>query len=453
MENTIIDFCEENDIEFISTEIVDKHRKVTFIATECGHEKTVLWINLKKLSGVKTCSLCYEHAELTYDKLIELFESNNCKVLTSREEFENFNAQKDKILYIGQCGHEILINLHHFKSDGQGRKCKPCLNLESRENSINIRKNDKMYCQRIEAEGNEIFTNILKDSFIIKRTFEGCIVDIYIKPNNIEDDLWLPIQMKATAGKASQNRYMFMTDSSNYSDLVLCCISNEDHRFWIFDNFEHPNVNIGISKANEKSKSKYDIFEVNKNNLIEKFKELYKSQKLITKKEAMTPSNKSACKEIEYRLIREEKIDYLSFEYPEIQCQNYDFIINNLKVQEKVLFSDDGQKGLTANLAKTLGKKINKTFKKGPYEQDDNDFYWYHVQDSSKFYILPQQVLIDDGYIKSEKFPGKTKMLLYPMCSLEEAIKLKYKTAEYNKYLFSYDNIENINKIKNLFKI
>lgn len=421
MEDTIIEFCEDNNIKFISTEIVNGNRKVIFIATVCGHIKTALWNNFKNLSGVKNCNLCGKYAKLTYDKLIELFESNNCKVLTTREEFENFNTTKDKIKYIAQCEHEISIILHHFKGDGQGRKCKPCLNLESRENNINNRKNDKMYCQRVEAEGNEIFTNILKDSFIVKRTFEGCIVDLYFKPNNIEDDLWLPIQMKATADKDSQNRYMFNNNRSDYSDLVLCCVSNEDQRFWVFDNFNIPTVRVGISKANEKSKSKYDIFEVMKENLVAKFKELYKTQKLITKKKALTPSNKSACKEIEYRIIREEKIDYLSFEYPDVQCQNYDFIINDFKVQEKLLVFENKNKGLTANLSKTLGKNINKSSKKGPYEENDNDFYWFHVQDSPKFYILPQRVLIDDGYIKSDKFPGKTRMLLYPMFTLEEA--------------------------------
>ncbi len=108
-------------------------------------------------------------------------------------------------------------------------------------------------------------------------------------------------------------------------------------------------------------------------------------------------------------------------------------------------------RGLTANLAKTIGKQINKILKKGPYEENDNDFYWFHVQNSPKFYILPQRILIDNGYIKSDKFLGKTKMLLYPMCSLEEARELKYNTCEYNKYLFSYDNSDDIDRIKNLF--
>lgn len=452
MENTIIEFCKDNNIEYISSEIVDGFWKVTFITIECGHKKTVFWSNLKKCQGIRTCKLCYEHAPITYDKLVELFKNNNCKVLTTREEFENLNTQKDKIKYTGQCGHEMMIILNHFKNDEQGRKCKSCLNLESRENSINIRKDDKMYCQRIEAKGNKIFTELLTDIFIVERTYEGCLSDICIKPKDIEDDLWLPIQMKATAGKASQNRYMFNHIYSDYSDLILCCVSIEDQRFWIFDNSNIPTVNIGISKANENSKSKYDKFEVKKENLVTTFQELYKSQKLITKKDAMSPFYNSASKELEYRLIREEKMKYLDFEYPEIQCQNYDFIINGFKVQEKVLFSDNGQKGLTANLVKTLGKNINKICKKGPYEENDNNFYWFHVQNSPKFYILPQQVLIDDGYIKSDKFPGKTRMLLYPMHSIEEARKLKYNTCEYNKYLFSYDNIEDIDRIKDLFK-
>ena len=71
-------------------------------------------------------------------------------------------------------------------------------------------------------------------------------------------------------------------------------------------------------------------------------------------------------------------------------------------------------------------------------------------QNTLKFYIIPQQVLIDDGYIKSDKFQGKTRMLLY---TLEEVQKLKYNTCEYNRYLFSYDNEKDIQQIKELFKI
>jgi hypothetical protein len=56
-EDDIKEFCEENNIKFISSEIVNKFRKITFIATECSHQKTAFWTNVKKLSGVKTCNL------------------------------------------------------------------------------------------------------------------------------------------------------------------------------------------------------------------------------------------------------------------------------------------------------------------------------------------------------------------------------------------------------------
>jgi len=447
MENTIIDFCKTNNIEFISTEIVNDNRKVTFIATECGHERTALWSRLKKLAYVELCLSCYNNGKITYIDLIKVFENNNCKVLTTEEEFKNINTLKDKINYIAQCGHQHLIILNAFKNCEQGKKCTNCTLEDRRQTNINNCENDKMIACKIESEGNQIFKNILKDLFIVERTFEGCIVDIYIKPININEDLWLPVQMKSTARKGSQNRYMFNNSSNDYSNLVLCCMSNEDQRFWIFDNDNHPNVNIGISKINEKSKSKYDKFEVTSNNLVEKFSELYKSQKLISKKEALTPFYDSACKEVKYRLIREEKIDYLNFEYPEIQLQNYDFTINKKKVQEKILTILKKGRGLKASLCKCLGR-----YDKCPYEKNDNEFYWFHIQDSQQFYIIPQEVLINNGYIKSDKFNGRKEITLFPMCTVEDATKLKYLSAECNNYLFSYDNIKDIDTIKKLFK-
>ena len=408
-----------------------------------------MWQNLKKFSGTSTCSSCYKLAPITYIKLIELFKNNNCKVLSTQEDFEENYSKKYKVIYVAQCGHENQICVNHFKNDGQGRKCKSCINQESSLNSINKCKDDKFYCQNVEAEGIKIIVDILKESFIIKRTFESCIADLCIKPINNDDDLWLPIQAKSTLGKASQNRYMFNTFYSDYSNLIVCCISINDKLCWIFDNSNIPKTDVGISKANKNSKSKYDKFEVKIENLVDKYSELYNSEKLISLKEAMTPQNSSVRKEIEYRLIREEKMPYIDFIYPDIQCQNFDFIINNFKVQEKVLVYDQKNLGLTANLSKTIGKNINK----GPYEKNDNDFYWFHYQNTLKFYIIPQQVLIDDGYVKSDKFKGKTKMLLYPNFTLEEAQKLKYNTCEYNRYLFSYDNENDIQKIKELFKI
>lgn len=438
-------FCKTNGIQYKSIDVTGKVPKITFISTECGHVKTSFWTNVRKLQGVKLCSTCNRYAKLPYDTLVNLFDINNCTVLTSKDEYKNIDTRKDKIKYVSQCGHLCSIVLSHFKNDGQGRQCKLCTYRQISEKSFQKHAKDNMYCQRIEAQGIDILTDILKESFTIKRTYEGCLADVYIKPSKTSEDLWLPIQIKATVCKDSKNRYMFGTKYSDYSELVVCCICINGRRFWVFDNKQQPAVNIGISKTNARSKSKYDKYEVSENSLIEKMNDLYQSQKLMYEEIVLTPSSKSVCKEIKYRKIREDNMPYLAFEYPNIQCQVYDFIINGFKVQEKVLIVDNKRKGLTANLKKTIRKG-----KKGPYERNDNDFYWFHVQDSSKFYIIPQQSLIDNGYIRSSTSTGNTKILLYPQCTLQEAISFGYKTSEYNNFLYSYDDVE---KVKNIFKI
>ena len=40
-----------------------------------------------------------------------------------------------------------------------------------------------------------------RNSFKLKRTFDGCKADVAIKPKNISEDKWLGIQMKSTLNK------------------------------------------------------------------------------------------------------------------------------------------------------------------------------------------------------------------------------------------------------------
>src|SRR6476660_2985671 len=121
MEATIIEFCDQNDIKYISSELVGKLRNVTFITTECGHQKTALWTNIKNFRGTKKCSECDERV-MTYEKLVKLFKDNDCILITSKEEYEKIQTDKDKIHYVAQCGHDKHIILSHFKNDRQGRK-------------------------------------------------------------------------------------------------------------------------------------------------------------------------------------------------------------------------------------------------------------------------------------------------------------------------------------------
>ena len=440
-------FCQQNDIVLVSRECRTSETKFMIKSKICGHDKEILWVNLKKFSGIDYCLNCNPLAKLTYEKIVKVFEDKGCKLITTKEDFINNKMYIDSVFeYTTTCGHTSSIRLSHFKNDGQGLLCQDCNKVTAREKAIEKTKDDNMLCQKVELDGYNILKKTIEDSFVVERTYEGCLADVAIKPNDSESDLYLPVQLKATSGKGSQNRYIF-TLNNDYKDLVLCCISNNDKRIWIFDFDNIPKTStVGISKATEKSKSKYDTFEVDEESVINKLLDLYKQypNKLQTKNAVMTPLADTARKELKYRFLREEKLINFDFKYPEIQCSVTDFTINDFKVQEKVLITSKSD-SMTAHLSKAAGK--NKA--RSPYEENDNDFYWYHIPNTTTFYIIPQDVLIKDGYIKSETDNGKTKMLLYPKFSREEAKAKGYNTAEYNQYIYDYER--DVEKIKSVF--
>lgn len=126
-------------------------------------------------------------------------------------------------------------------------------------------------------------------------------------------------------------------------------------------------------------------------------------------------------------------------------------MIKGFKIQEKVLIINQNEniKAMTAHLNKHGGKKKARS----PYEYNDNNFYYYHIPDKKRFYLIPQDVLLQDGRLKSKNTKGNTKMLLYPTLTYEEAKDKKYLTAEYNKFIYEYDNPEHMEKVKTILEI
>ena len=445
----ITQFCTENDITYVRHEKIGEYWSVTIIA-KCGHEKQILWVNLKLLSGVNECSTCCSRAPLTYDKCVSIFEEEGCHLKTTKEEFEKtVRSTMSYFEYYARCGHLIsTTRFSHFK-EGQGRKCKECTATDTSTKYIARTTNDKMRCQQIELEGYEVFVKTTENKFEIMRSGEGCLADIIIRPTNSKDDLWLPIQLKATREKDSHSRYMF-TLNNDYSDIVVCCIAISEERFWLLDDEDIPKIScIGISKKNTTTVSKYDKFECPKSDVSTKLMEMFERVKLLDKKTALTPISDSCRKELKYRLLREERMPFINFEYPTIQTSVYDFTVNGIKVQEKVLIVDPKYQSLTANFSKAGGKGKQKI----PYEEGDNDFYWFHYQDTLMFYMIPEHVLIENGRIRTETQKGAIKMLVYPQCTVEEARDKKYKTCELNNYLYSYDSPEDMAKIRTIFGI
>jgi hypothetical protein len=113
-----------------------------------------------------------------------------------------------------------------------------------------------------------------------------------------------------------------------------------------------------------------------------------------------------------------------------MEGQVFDFKIGDLKIQEKVGgLSTDRSNTYIFQLCKHNGL-INKKHNQVQYSKGDNDFYWLNCADKKHFYIISEKLLIEHGYIDSDK---KTYM-----------IKLNFLSTDswYNDYKFDYDNVD-----------
>jgi len=113
----------------------------------------------------------------------------------------------------------------------------------------------------------------------------------------------------------------------------------------------------------------------------------------------------------------------------------YDFKLNGFKVQEKV--AGTNEPGFQVNLRKSNGSK-----QKQAYDKGDNDFYWIHLPDKERFYVIPEDVLIINGFISHNDKKGKMSLYINP----------SNKNQWTYEYLYSYEKLD-IEKLKLFFKI
>ena len=73
------------------------------------------------------------------------------------------------------------------------------------------------------------------------------------------------------------------------------------------------------------------------------------------------------------------------------------------------------------------GKKIRQT-----YEIGDNDFYWLNCKNTSNFYVIPESILVEKGYLGN--YEKKIKSL-----TISKTNKITFWTKD---YLFNYDNLD-----------
>jgi hypothetical protein len=420
------DFFEQKGCTMQTTVYVNQLNKLHYIAT-CGHSNDVSLKMFLRGNGIKckSCALDF----LTYEKTYECFESKNCKLLYTKEEFESYyknNSQKFK--YIASCGHENIVSWKNFYSLNQGIFCPPCVNknISTKLKELYSGTNSNGALLQ-EYSGIKYFTTLIQPVYNIKKTFDGCKADIAIKPNSCEIDKWLGIQVKTTNKKTEREQYYFRLNNGNYENCLILCICEEDSKIWLipYQDVEGQKT-IGIAK-----KSKYNKYEVKEGHLFELLELFYNTTPLFDFNTINTPKSESQQQEQEFRKLRETKIDFINFINHDMEGLVYDFKIGNKKVQEKVgSYCKKNNPNMFIFSLNKYDCRINGKSQKKCYEEGDNDFYWLNCKNNT-FYVIPEYELIKQGFVG--KNAKKQKIYVSPT---------NENTSWCNLYLFDYNNID-----------
>ena len=370
-----------------------------------------------------------------YENVVNKFNENNCKLLNTKEDYIKIvklsQNGKYKLNYIASCGHEHIVLYYVFKSRGTGIMCPSCKHKEIGINKkIQIQNNEISLIHNIKQEHAFImkFCDLINNDFEIIKAFDGCNVDLIFRPKNIIEDKWVGIQVKTIVIRHSS--YSFHINNL-YKDCLLLFYCCEDEIMWLIPEniiVNQKMVSIGYYK------SKYNIYKVNKNDINDRLNEYYYNTSKFSFEKLDTPSNIYQQREKEFRIFREEKINFITFHYDNMEGTVYDFKIGNLKIQEKVTKMNDDYKCIF-QLCKNNGTKNGK-HNQIQYDNGDNDFYWLNCDNKKTFFVIPEKILIDNGLIgnnldkKSIFLKFTVKSPLHKSCSWLQP------------YMFNYDDID-----------
>lgn len=328
----------------------------------------------------------------TYKDVVSKFAEAGCELYTTEEEFKSWPKTSHGICkFKASCGHDNTVTLTNFLCKGSGKICKSCMAQRVRE--IGRSQKDPHLC---EYESFCIISKFIQDKFEVKKTNEGCMADMIIKPKNVDADEWLMIQLKSTQC-VCHDLYTFKMNNNSYPDCVILCICIQDNRMWVFDNHQisvKNNLNIGLT-----DKSKYSSFEESNSTINHCLLAKYRKYKKVSCDEANVPKSKFQQQEQVYRRKRETEIPFLPYVYPVLDNRVYDFMINNYKIQEKVSSIAKKHSNNPIHVS-CLYRSCKGETRQKCYNKGDNDFYWIWKKDTDVFYIIPDKELVERKYIQ-----------------------------------------------------
>ena len=367
-----------------------------------------------------------------YENVIEEFNKRGCKLLTTKEEHNELTKEKHyRLNYIASCGHNHIVFFNVFKSRNTGVICPACKNKKNgddKKEQINTGALSKIHTLEQEFNCISKIQELVQHEFEIIKAFDGCMVDIIFRPKSVTLNNWVGIQVKTT--KVRHLTYSFHINNT-YKDCLILLYCCEDENMWLIPENVIQNqckISIGFNK------SKYNIYKVNYDNLVNKLNELYYTTTQFPFDIINTPINIYQQREQLFRKMREEKIDFIDFHYDNMEGTVYDFKINNLKIQEKVTKRNKENRYIFC-MSKNNGTR-NKNSTIIQYDVGDNDFYWLNCEDCSYFFVIPEKILMDKRLIGNN---GINKTTLFKITVKE---KLHKNSNTLQPYLFDYENID-----------
>ena len=356
--------------------------------------------------------------ENKYNIMKQNFSNKECELLTTLDEYIN-NKMKtiDKYLVKAKCGHVHLVYYHMFLSRNSGIICKECI---AKKNSELVHTSNNLS----ETYGINILKKFILDDFEIKINDECVSSDVAIKPKNIKEDLYLPIQIKTTE-RINYDCYGFTINNNKYKNMLLILICLNEEKIWIINDIE--NINLK-GKLNITKKSKYEKYFIKNNSLLNNILLDYYNNLNYNKtyEEINTAITKCVQTEQFYKKLRETNLPFIKFIYDDLKYQVYDFKINNFKIQEKTITFNKKKKKYIVNLSKR-----GKNNKLQPYESNDNNYYWLHCRNNEEFYVISEKILFEYGFIADKQINIKGRINL----NTNNSIWLE-------EYKFSYNNLD-----------
>lgn len=374
-----------------------------------------------------------------FGSLCAILKEKGCRLTETEESLKEKQktcrySSSAKVSFIASCGHENTVTLTNFVSKSSGVFCKNCVKEKVRANLVDRFKGQEDHALKQEYTAFKEIEHVLEERLDIIKTNEGCLADFVCKPKCNENNRWMKIQLKTTIA-VCHNLYTFGIHKNNYLDHMLLCMCVSNAQMWLIPHSNIAHIQGGKLNIGDGGLSKYDIYKVTNNNLADRLINYYVNIKTFSLDECIVPQTLNQQKEVIYRTRMQKSLSSTEFKFEECDGLCYDFMISNLKFQEKVAVKHKEKLyGYVANLCRNRGK---------PYELHMNDFYWVHIPDSEYFYVFPENELYKRGYIVSNSVTPPTRsFVLY--------ISIVKNDAWYSEYKFSYEKTDE-NKFMRMF--